>query len=265
VILNSSVLHAQSKSFDAAALELKADTLLGQQDYAGALDLYNKIVAKSNKVKDEIYYKRAFALYNTGNFEQALKDINQYLSNNGELQAKALRAYIYQELGDYKNQLADISELIKSNPNPELIRWRASVAMEAGEYDIAQKDIREMLKLNPDPEIESYLALTYYYKEDIDSALIILDKVIKARSELVQSYVYAGSFLLEKEAYDAALEYINTGLKYESANPSLMFYKGIALAEKKNLTEGCRYMYKAFAAGIDDAAGYLKEYCYSAE
>ena len=262
VMTAASLAFAQGKSQSPDVLELKADTLLGRQDYAGALKIYNQITSKSKKVKDEIYYKRAFASYNLGDFESALRDINTYLANHSEVQARALRAYIYQELGDYDNQLKDISAIMEGNPNPELLRWRASVAMEAEQYDLARNDIKALLAINPDPEVESYLALTYYYQGKPDSALLVLNKVIRAKPEMVQAYGYAGSMLLEEAEYDLALEYINQGLAHEPSNASLIFYKGIALTEKKDLEEGCRCLYKAFTSGMDDAADYLKEYCY---
>ena len=37
------------------------------------------------------------------------------------------------------------------------------------------------------------------------------------------------------------------------------------MLELKNDKEGCSCLTKAFAAGEDDAAGYLKEYCYGVE
>jgi len=265
VLTNVAFVSGQSKTTDAAALEMKADTLLGQQDYAGAITLFNKIISSSKNVKDEIYYKRAFALYNAGDYDKALADVNRYLTNHNEFQARALRAYIYQELGDFKKELAEITEIMKTNDSPDMVRWRVSIAMEAGEYELAQQDIKRLLALNSNPELESYLALTYYYQENMDSAMSVVNKIIKDKPDFVQAYLYAGSFMLEEENYNLALEYINSGLGHDPANPSLMFYKGVALAELKNLDEGCRCLYKAFSSGVDDAADYLKEYCYSSE
>lgn len=249
--------------------EVEADTLVARQDYAGALSLYNKIIEKSKPQTEEayqVYYKRAVCYYGLENFEEALKDINILIEKYPQPQAKLLRAYIHQELGNYEAHLEDLNELLSLNPDSqELIQWRASVLMEMGNYTDAQKDIRKVLVFQSSPELKSYLGLTYYYLDNPDSALIIFDEVIKENPEFPQPYLYAASLCLDESAYELALTYISKGLGVEPSNVSLLFYKGIGLVETGKKEEGCRCLTKAFQAGIDDVADYLKEYCYSSE
>ena len=249
-----------------SAMEVKADTLMGQQDYAGALSLYNKIIEKQKPETEEeyqLYYKRAVCYYGLENFDQALADINKVIEKYPQPQAKLLRAYVYQELENYDAQLEDLNELLTLNPgNIEMLQWRASVLMESGKYAEAQKDIRALLSEQSSPDLKSYLGLTYYYLSNPDSALIVFDETIKEDPNFVQSYLYAASLCLDEEAYDLALTYINKGLQVEPSNPTFLFYKGIALVETDQEKEGCRCLTKAFDAGIDDVADYLKEYCY---
>ena len=250
-------------------MEIEADTLMGQQDYAGALSLYNKIIEKEKPETEEayqLYYKRAVCHYGLQNFEEALKDINRVIEKYPQPQAKLLRAYIYQELEDYEAQLEDLNELLALNPdNTEMLQWRASVLMESGKYAEAQKDIRRLLQEQSSPDLKSYLGLTYYYLSNPDSALIIFDEAIKETPNFVQSYLYAASLCLDEEAYELALTYINKGLQAEPSNPTFLFYKGIALVETDQEKEGCRCLTKAFNAGIDDVAEYLKAFCYGVQ
>lgn len=252
-----------------SAQEIEADTLVSQQNYEAALALYNKIIDKTRPDTEEeyqLYYKRAVCYYGLQNFEEALKDINMVIEKYPQPQAKLLRAYIYQELENYEAQLADLNELLSLNPdNPEMIQWRASVLMESGKYDEAQKDIRKLLRYQSSPDLKSYLGLTYYYQSNPDSALIIFDEIIKEDPNFVQPYLYAASLCLDEEAYELALTYINKGLHAAPANPTFLFYKGIALVETDQEKEGCRCLTKAFKAGIDDVADYLKQYCYGAD
>lgn len=254
-------LFAQSEK------EIEADTLVGRQDYAGALALYNKIIDKSKPKTEkefELYYKRAVCHYGLENFQEALTDINQVIEKYPTPQAKLLRAYIYQELEQYDAQLSDLNELISLNPDsPELLQWRASVLMEAERYKEAQRDIRKLLTYNSSPELKAYLGLTYYYLDNPDSALLVFDEVIAQAPDYGQVYSYAASVCLEEEAYELALTYINKALKVDPADNSLIFYKGVALVETGREKEGCRCLTKAFDAGLDDVAEYLKEYCYS--
>jgi tetratricopeptide (TPR) repeat protein len=262
-------LIAQSDKVKNETLMAQADTLLSREDYTGALALYNKIVEKSKTVSDEdysVYYKRAFCYYGLERFDEALKDINQFIQKKPDDQAKLLRAYINQELGNYEDQLKDVNEFIGAHPdNVELLQWRASVFMEMERYKDAQKDIREILKYQDSPELRSYLGLTYYYLDQPDSALTIFDEVIAKEPDNIQTYLYAASLSLEQDAYELALQYIDRGLKKDPGNNTLLFYRGIALVETDKVTEGCRCLTKVFAAGFDDAGDYLKSYCYGVD
>ncbi|MBL0740202.1 tetratricopeptide repeat protein [Chryseolinea sp. Jin1] len=268
LVMSSFFVAAQSKS-DPAVLEAQADTLMGKEDYAGALALYDKIVQASKfKSPDDykVYYKRAFSHYGLEHYAEALKDVNQYLEKFPDDQAKLLRTYINQGLGNTEAQLEDLNAFLAANPaNTDLLRWRASVLMEAERYDDARRDIRQLMAYQPGPELKSYLGLCYFYEHNIDSALATFDEVIASNPEIVQTYLYAGSLCLDEEQYDAALFYIDKGLKQEPSNNTLLFYRGIALVEKDNVKDGCRCLSKAFAAGLDDAGQYLKQYCYGSE
>ena len=64
------------------ALMARADTLLSRQDYAGAVAIYNKITANSETLSDEnysLFYKRAYCYYAMEQYDNALRDVNQYL------------------------------------------------------------------------------------------------------------------------------------------------------------------------------------------
>jgi len=269
VLISPVFLAAQVDKSKNGASMAQADTLLAREDFTGALAIYNKIIDKSKTLSDEefsAYYKRAFCYYGLEQYDQALKDINQYIQKKPEDQAKLLRAYINQELGNYEDQLKDLNEFITAHPeNLELLQWRASVLMEMESYKDAQKDIRQILKYQNSPELKSYLGLTYYYLNDPDSALMIFDEVIAIDPNHMQTYLYATSLSLEQDAYELALRYVEQGLKKDPTNNTLLFYKGIALVETDKVTEGCRCLSKAFAAGFDDAGDYLKSYCYGAD
>ncbi len=259
-------MFGQSKQTANAALEIKADTLLDQQDFEGALKLYSDIIKKTkrnNEYEPSVLYKRAYCFYTLKRFDEALVDLNQYLEKVPNDQAKILRLYVYQELENTEAQLSDLNELISKTPeNVELLRWRLSLEMESEKYKGAQYDIIKLLSIQDDPTLKGYLGLTYYYLENLDSALIVFDDLIKQYPDNIQTYLYAGSVCLEEEAYDASLHYINQGLKIEPTNGTLLYYKGAALVEKEDIDDGCRCLNKAFANGIDDAGEYLKEYCY---
>ncbi len=176
-----------------------------------------------------------------------------------------LRLSIYEQQKNYEAQLKDLNELIAENPDPYMIRWRTSVLFQLERYKAAQRDIQFLLAGGEDSELRAYLGVTYYYLNRTDSAMLEFDKVIATEPTLIDTYVTAGSMLLEDGNYNAALKYINLGLRQEPANATLLFYKGAALIETKEIDKACSCLRKAFDAGMDDAADYLKEYCFGGD
>jgi len=260
--------HAQSEQWK--NLEAKADTLMAHEDAAGALKLYSQIIEITQLKEPQAYpvlYKRALCYYSLGQFDNALKDVNQFGQHYPDFeQAKLLRAIIFRDQGKAQEQVDALSEILKTDPqNADMLRWRASAYLETGQNAEARRDLFAAQKNQHDAEIELYIGLSYYYDNKPDSAIIYFDNSIVLDKDYVAPYLYAGSLCLDQEAYDLALTYLDKAQRLEPENFTIQFYKGIAYVEKKNLSQGCRLLRKAFDNGIDDATDYLKEYCYQVE
>jgi len=251
-------------------LEAKADTLMAHEDAAGALALYSQIIDITKLKELQVYpvlYKRAVCYYSLGQYEKALNDVNQFCLQYPDFeQAKLLRAIIFREQGKAREQVDALSEILKTDPqNTDMLKWRASAYLETGENVEARRDLFAAQKIQNDPEVELYIGLSYYYDNKPDSAITYFDNSITLDKNNVTPYLYAGSLCLDQEAYDLALNYLDKAQQLDPENFTIQFYKGIAYTEKKNLSLGCRLLKKAFDNGVDDAADYLKEYCYGVE
>jgi len=253
-----------------AAWEVEADTLMSQQDFVGAIKLYSKVIDAS-KLKDKpsyrALYKRAVAYYSSGGFQNAIKDMDRFIPEFPEsYQARILRALAYRESGDVDNQLKDVEAALGlSNGEPQILKWRAGLLMEKSEFKLAKDDLLLVRQFQDDPEVEMNLAFAYYSLDNPDSAIIAINKSIELDATFAPAYLYGGSFSLEQENFDLALQYLNLALRLDPENATALFYKGVALVELKKEEEGCRCLTKAFMAGQDDAADYLKQYCYGIE
>jgi len=247
--------------------ETEADTLMNHQDFAGAVSLYSKIIGEckfSEKSDYRYLYKRAVSYYSANNFDSALVDMNRFIPLFPESpQARILRALIYRGKGDSENQLNDLQKAIElRGPTTELVRWRGALLADKGDFKAAKKDLEEVKNYQDDAELETNLGFIYYNLGSLDSALVCFNKAIVLDVNYSPSYLYAGTFCLQEEKFDLALKYLNLGLRLDPTNRSALFYKGVSLVELKRADEGCRCLKKAFDAGEDDAADYLKEYCY---
>ncbi len=260
-------LVAMSQNSSLEKMEVEADTLMRREDFEGAIKIYSKIISETGLKEKSQYkslYKRAVAYYSSSKPESALQDMNKFIAEFPEtMQARILRALIYRQLENIDGQLADVEKAISlQETNPELLRWHATLMLEKNEFQKAKADLLIVKNFTDDAELETNLGLAYYSGGSLDSALVCLNKAIELDVTYPASYIYAGSFCLQEEKFEQALEYLNLGLRIDPTNRSAIFYKGVALVELKKTNEGCSCLRKAFAAGEDDAADYLKEYCY---
>jgi superkiller protein 3 len=250
--------------------EVEADTAMSQEDYPKAIKIYTKIV-KASKLKERgdygALYKRAVCYFSSRDYKRALEDLNQVIPQFPQLpQAKMLRALTHKELGNDEAKLADLKQALMGDPaNPNMLKWRASVYLEEEEYELAKTDLQTAKLFADDAETEMYLAVAQYNSDAIDSAFQSIDKSIELDAAYMPAYLYGGSFSLEQDRYEQAIQYLTFAGQLEPKNTTVFFYKGIALVELDKTEEGCRYLRKAFYGGMDDASAYLKEHCFGVE
>src|SRR5258708_2078936 len=260
-------VSAQDEQTRWSQWEAEADTLMNHQDFAGAAKLYTKIVDDSKlkgKSNYKLLYKRAVSYYSAEDFDHALADVNLFITEFPESpQPRLLRALINRQKSDDASQLIDLQKAIElGNTNPQLLFWRGTLLAANGENESAKKDLLTVQKINDDAEVETMLGTVYRALGKTDSAFVCLNKAIVLDVNYTASYIYAGSFCVEDEKYDLAVKYLNLALRVESENISALFYKGIALLKQEKLDEACRCLRKALDSDEDDAADYLKEFCF---
>jgi len=249
------------------AIETEADTLMNREDAAGALKLYNKAIEMSKLASRDskaLLYKRAVCYYTMGEFQLALADVNSFITDVPYYpQSKLLRAFINRELQNDDAVLTDLNELLSLNPyNADLVKWKTSIYLNQDKFREVISALKELQKGVNDEEVEAQMGFSYYSLDNADSAFIHFENAMNINPGYLPAYLYMSSLCLEQEAYELALTYIDIGLRLESQNANLFLYKGVALAETNREEEGCRYLLKAFNAGLEQAGDYLKQYCY---
>lgn len=260
-------VFAQEEQTRWSQWETEADTLMHHQDFAGAAKLYSKIIDES-KLKDKsnfkALYKRSVSFYSAGDLEHALADVDKFIAEFPEsAQPRLLRALINRQKEDDAAQLIDLQKAIElGNTNPQLIFWRGTLLAAKGDNEGAKRDFLFMRTVGDDAELETALGTVYRALGKTDSAFICLNNAIVLDVNYSPSYVYAGSFCVEDEKYDLALKYLNLALRVDAENTSAIFYKGVALVQQEKLDEGCGCLRKALDKGEEDAADYLKEFCF---
>jgi tetratricopeptide (TPR) repeat protein len=250
--------------------ETEADTLLRHEDFEGAIKLYNKVI-EASQLKDRAdyraLYKRGVAYYSMGDFQNAIKDMDRFIPEFQEsYQARVLRALCYREAGETDKQLEDVEKALElSGGDVQLLRWRASILVELEKFEVALPDLKLIRQVQDDAEVEMNLGIAYYSTGYPDSAFISINKAIELEATFFPAYMYGASFALQDSNYDLALKYLNIALMLDSENTTALFYKGVALMELDQEDKACSCLQKAFYLGYDDAADYLKQYCFGVE
>lgn len=261
---------AFAQNAKAKKYEVEADTAMSRQEYAKAIKLYDKTVKASKLQQRADYlavYKRAVCYFSINDFRHALDDLDVVVREiPGLPQARILRALSYGELGLQQDKVKELEEALVADPaNPGLLKWRASIYLEDEEYQRARKDLEVAKLFEDDAETEMYLGVAQYNAGSVDSAFMSLDKAIELDATYLPAYLYASSFSLDSDRYEQALTYLDFAGRLDPKNSTVFFYKGIALVELEKEDEGCMFLRKAFYGGLDDASGYLKEYCFGVE
>jgi tetratricopeptide (TPR) repeat protein len=268
MVMSSFFVSAQNRN-ELIAWEVQGDTLLNRGDFKGATDLFTRLIQKTNFSSPEdydLFYKRGLACFQSGDFESALRDVNYYKSKSGDGQANVLKVYIYQKMNKMDDALSQIDTLEQLySGNSELTKWKVQLLMDADRYADAKSELTSALIKDNDPKLRLLLGLCHYYLGELNEAFDVFDKLIAADPTMMEAYIYPASLCLEDSFYEKSLTYSERGLKQDSGDATLMFYKGVALYELNQNEESCRFLARAFQRGIDDAGDYLKEYCYGVE
>ena len=248
----------------------KADTLYQHQEFPSAIKALSKAIKLSGLKEKESFvliYRRAVCYYSISEYNLSLKDLDSFNQKVPDgTQASLLRALIYRELGNNDKQLEYLAQVISTrSPRPELFRWRGLVYLQTDHFPEAKSDLLSARAMEDDSETETYLGLVYYNLHQTDSALIAFNRAIEMDATYLPPFLYAGSASLESGNIELGLQYLNLALKLDPTNKEALYYKGAALVEQNKTDAGCQCLNRAFYLGMDEAADYLKEYCFDWE
>lgn len=181
-------------------------------------------IAFANEESDKHYYQ-GWNYYNSGKYEEAIKEYNLAISIEGKPVYYNNRGWAYYYLKNYDEALKDFLksiELDKSNQNPvrgvarvylvkgnneEAKRYfveSAKKSYDSQEYEDAIDDFNDAIKLGAeDAEIYDLRGWAYYHLEKYDEAVDDFGKVIKLnnnKTAVADAYEGRASVYLKQES-----------------------------------------------------------------
>ncbi len=246
---------ADSKSVDddkppfteSEAERLTAEGLgkFSQADFNGAISSYSAAL-KLVPTRGGLYLQRGLARIETGDFKNALADLNRALEldRQNRLAILICRGKAFLGLGDNPRAVEDFQEAIKLDPGASLAYiGRAETFLSMGDDDRSLEDLVQALKLDPmQPHAYFLRAQIYKHKKMKDEAMsdlhraVELDRTYLARDkDLAGPKVDDGDNLAEIIKLDGkhsvlASKLIGKGLDLERAGDHLSAIKELTEA-----------------------------------
>ncbi len=206
---------------------------LDDGNYQKALDFYDKAI-EIYKRDGALYYNRALAKYELGDFKGAIEDYKEALKYEDKMRAAVTHLNLgnaYKEIEKFEKALIHFNKAISIKPNEVLYyRNRGSLFFNQEKWDEALKDY-ETAKVK-------YLKK----KENIDEYF---------HNDIGFIHFNLGSFQLAIDNYEKAIE--------ENSKVG-MFYadKGDALLEIGKEDMACKNYLKSFELGYEEIQNYLE-------
>lgn len=251
-------------------MEREAQDLMQQEKFSDAIVIYDRIISLKGLKQEEDYmvlYKRSICYYYLGKFEEALKDVDNFMPfNQGSSTPYVLRSFLHRNLGNAEQVLQDLNQAIKLNTGEQdsldLIRFRSTALLSLNRYRESLEDMKMAMKERMDPEGLSVLAYSYFRLGETENAINNVNRAIELDFSYLPSYLYAASFLLDSGDDQKAFIYARLGIMVDDTSDAAWFYAGLALINLDEIDRGCSYLNKAFYLGNEDAGYSLREYCF---
>ena len=173
--LRNFIISKQSTYFDAAVDAFK------NQKYVQAIELLNKSYKKSEIYRNTLLDMLATSYLYLGNFNKAIECLNQLLEiDQSNIDARLKLACIYRDNNLYSNYVKIIEEISGNYPlHIETLCHVALINTKEGNHQKTIETYEKILSLDQtNAYVLGQLAIEYVEINDVQSALIVIDKAI---------------------------------------------------------------------------------------
>ena len=184
------------------------------------------------------YYNRGSAYALSGNYAQAVNDLNKAIElDPGYAEAYTNRGIVYDKKGEYDRAIAEFSRAIALNPSdPVKYNNRGIVYNEKGEYDRAIADFNRAISLNPsDPmnaKIFNNLGLIYLKLGRVKEAEREYKNALKENPSYIQARMNLGNLYYSRGLLDEAIKEYREAARHRPDFADAHYNLGLAYRDK---------------------------------
>ncbi|KZX11511.1 tetratricopeptide repeat protein [Methanobrevibacter filiformis] len=221
------------------AFIFQAIAYLHLNDYLNALNSYG--IARSidfNCVEGWIGEGNCLVYFEK--YDDAIKLFDEALKfNKNNLELILAKAGVFEFCGNFEEELYCANYILEQGIGEEEgTHLKASIFYLQEKFNLALEWYYKLLELNKyDDKYWYEIAFVFFELDNIDDALIAMEKAVNLSGRFNTSYLQAYSNLLdEKEEWDKALDVINESMELRN-DFSLYYYKGLYLSKLNRIKE----------------------------
>ena len=189
-------------------LMLKANSLMNINNFTEALEIYEKIIAKTPNNTSALFQISSIYM-EKGEFEKSNKYLNRILSEDEDnIVALIDKATNYFNMERYGQALRYYDKALSLSPKHEIaIRLKGELLKQRGDAEALKTHIEETLKIKPDSPYTLMLKAMEFANEDNDKkAFEFFNRAIAIDPFLDEAYFNKAGLLMLKKRYDEAIE-----------------------------------------------------------
>lgn len=224
----------------------KAKKQIAQKDFDGAKQILDKAISEHPE-NDSLYYNRAQANYQQGNYQEAFNDLNKALELNPKnYQAASSKGDLYQAMGQTeqakkayqeaaqtakeagnkkgaeeakaKYQLLEGKE-ITAKTNQRLAE--AANAYYKKDYDTAANIFNQIYRENPNADNAFNLGLAYQGQGKTKEANQMFSVAAEQKPQDINTQMLAAQTAVQLQDFNSAAQYVERAKKIDSTNPDI--------------------------------------------
>jgi tetratricopeptide (TPR) repeat protein len=243
-------------------LKEKADRLCIDQEYLGAISLYN-VVLQIDANHYDAYAQRAKSKFNTGDVRGALEDINSALSLKKPGIYYYHKARFERHLNLLDSSLKSYTTAIKNDSNLfEAYNNRGLLYQKNGKFEKALNDFNKTIEISSDFSIGyNNRGILLQEIDKHDKAIKDFNSAISYDSNISFYYYNRATSFVSIQNIDAAFKDLIYAKEIDPDNSLVWNDLGIIYKYTEEIELACDHWKKALSLGNQNSSYYINKYC----
>lgn len=233
------------------AHKILAEMRFESGEFPKAINHYSFLVENPSTKKKGLY-NRGLCYYNIDDFESCLNDLTSYLDEApNSFRANKYCAMANRHLSNHEAAISFLTRCIELQPeSAKAYMERAYDKQQLDDFDGAMEDVDSAIGMNPaDHKSWELRSMIHDDLMETDSALADLRMAIALAPQDADLYIHAGYHYLRKNEIDSARLMAEKVLKYDTKNVFGLMLRSRVEANKGNLAASLEWIDKALETG----------------